>query len=318
MVKPTRAGYTFIGWSLDAEGKELINEISSKTHVDVTVYANWAEGEENIYNITYVYNEGKLPTTSPSTITEVAEYVFTSYYNWLKPKDSYATFKTKVIAQWKDGQSQGEYKFYKQGGKDTLDENYFCNAPENFEEWNAWFTVFDSLVTAANSAQNAWNSYVGILRLGQVLSGNPPITWKDSFNTTLCQATHIADPLITEYELGDEFDLPKLIINDGRTFLGWYDAEGNKVEKIYPNTKGDLVLTAKWSEAIPVETFEINNKIDRLLKLSEHQLRWVIGPTNATYKKVTFASSNTKVVIPFIFNCSKMFSEKISISFVRT
>ena len=92
------------------------------------------------------------------------------------------------------------------------------------------------------------------------------------FNTTLCNATHIFVPLITVYELGDEFVLPELIINDGRTFLGWYDESGNKVEKIYTNTQGNLVLTAKWSEAIPVDSFEVTNKIDRLLKLSTHQL----------------------------------------------
>lgn len=296
LVKPTRAGYTFTGWSLDEDGDELISEISPLLNKDVTVYANWVEGEENIYSITYNYTDGKLPTKTPTSVDEVIEYVFTSYYNWLKPSDDYATFKTKVIAQWKDKQSQGDYKFYKQGGKDTIDEAYFCNASENFEEWNAWFTVFDAQVTAANGAQNAWNSYVGILRLGQWLSKNPPITWKDTMNQALIAGTHIKIPLVTEYELGDEFDLPVLTIDDGRTFLGWYDEQGNKVEKIYPNTEGDLVLTAKWSEAIPVETFEITNEITRLLKLSTHQLTWNIGPQNATFKKVEFRSSDDGIL----------------------
>ena len=296
LVKPTRAGYTFTGWSLDEDGDELISEISPLLNKDVTVYANWVEGEENIYSITYNYTDGKLPTKTPTSVDEVIEYVFTSYYNWLKPSDDYATFKTKVIAQWKDKQSQGDYKFYKQGGKDTIDEAYFCNASENFEEWNAWFTVFDAQVTAANGAQNAWNSYVGILRLGQWLSKNPPITWKDTMNQALIAGTHIKIPLVTEYELGDEFDLPVLTIDDGRTFLGWYDEQGNKVEKIYSNTEGDLVLTAKWSEAIPVETFEITNEITRLLKLSTHQLTWNIGPQNATFKKVEFRSSDDGIL----------------------
>ena len=292
---PTKEGYTFVGWSKDSAGKNIITEISPLEKSDVTLYANWIE-EEDKYVITYNYSEGKLPTYNPTSIEEVAEYVFTSYYNWLKPSDNYDTFKTKVIAQWKDGQSQGSYKFYKQNGKDTIDDSYFCNAAENFEEWNAWFTVFDSLVTAANSAQNAWNSYVGILRLGQVLSGNPPVTWKADFNTTLCAATNITIPLVSEYKLGDEFKLTELVIDDGRTFLGWYDQDGNKVEYIYANTEGDLVLTAKWSEATPVESFTITNPISELLKYSAHQLEWEIGPTNATYQKVTFRSSNTNVL----------------------
>ncbi len=296
LTKPSRDGYTFAGWSLDAEGKEIITAIAPMTIGSVTLYANWIEGAEDLYSITYVYSEGNLPTRTPGSLEEVIEYVFTSYYNWLKPSDDYETFKTKVINQWKGNQSQGNYKFYKQGGKDTIDESYFCNASENFEEWNAWFTVFDAQVTAANGAQNAWNSYVGILRLGQWLSGSAPITWKDSMNQALINATKIKIPLPTEYKLGDEFTIPELVINDGRTFLGWYDQEGNKVEKIAANTQGDLVLTARWSEATPVESFEITNQIDKLLKLSTHQLKWNIGPSNATFKKVTFESSNPKVL----------------------
>ena len=296
LTKPSRDGYTFVGWALDSHGKEMITSIDPMTNSDVTVYAIWIEGAEDIYSITYVYSEGKLPTRTPSSLDEVIEYVFTSYYNWLKPSDDYATFKTKVINQWKGSQSQGNYKFYKQGGKDTIDESYFCNASENFEEWNAWFTVFDAQVTAANGAQNAWNSYVGILRLGQWLSNSSPVTWKDSMNQALINATQIKIPLPAEYKLGDDFVIPELVINDGRTFLGWYDQNGNKVEKISPDTKGDLVLTAKWSEATPVESFEITNQIDKLLKLSTHQLTWLIGPENATFKKVTFESSNPKVL----------------------
>ena len=293
---PTKEGYKFVGWSIDQAGQEMITSISKLTNQNVTIYANWVEVDENLYKITYNYTEGKLPTYNPTSIEQVAEYVFTSFYNWYQPSDDYETFKAKVIAQWKDKQAQGIYKFYKQNGKDTIDEDYFCNASENFDEWNAWFTVFDSLVTKANGAQNAWNSYVGILRLGQVLSGNAPTTWKADFNTTLCNATNISIPLVTEYRKGDSFDLIDLVIEDGRTFLGWYDENGNKVEKVTFTMEGDLVLTARWSEATPVESFEITNEIDRLLKLSEHQLVWQIGPNNATYKKVTFTSTNPSVL----------------------
>ena len=296
LVDPSREGYTFIGWSTDSEGQNLITEILPSEKKDITIYANWIEGEEKIYTITYVYTDGKVPTRTPNNVNEVIEYVLTSYYNWLKPKDSYEVFKTKVTTDWVTNQNQNTYKFYKQNGKDTIDSNYFCNAPENFDEWNAWFTVFDAQVTAANGQQNAWNSYVGILRLGQWLSNAPPVTWKDYMNNALISATNIKIPLVTEYELGDEFDLINLVIDDGRTFLGWYDADGNKVEKIYSNTEGDLVLTAKWSEAIPVESFKVTNAITKLEKLSRHQLTWVVGPENATFKKVTFTSSNTEVL----------------------
>ena len=296
LVKPTQEGYTFIGWSLDAEGLQMITSISKTAHGDITVYAQWVEGEDEVLKVTYVYTEGKLPTRTPDSLAETIEYVFTSYYNWLKPNEDYETFKTNVINQWKGKQSQGSYQFYKQGGQDTIDAAYFCNAPENFEEWNAWFTVFDAQVTAANGAQNAWNSYVGILRLGQWLSNSSPTTWKDSMNQALINATHIKLPLATEVKVGESFTLLDLVIEDGRTFLGWYDEQGNKVEVLTPTGTGSIVLTAKWSEATPVESFTVTNPVEKLLKLSTHQLNWVIGPDNATFKKVTFASSNEEIL----------------------
>ena len=296
LLKPKKEGYTFVGWSTDEEGKELISKISTLVSSDIKVYANWVEGEENIYTIQYVYSEGYLPTTTLSSIEEVKEYVLTSYYNWLKPNESYETFKVKVTNDWRTNQNQNTYKFYKQGAPDEIDDNYFVNAAENFEEWTAWFTVFDAQVTAANGAQNAWHSYVGILRLGQWLSGNQPTTWKPALDEALLEGTKIKIPLVTEYKLGDEFDILDLQIFDGRTFLGWYDENGNKVDKIYSNTEGNLVLTAKWSESIPVSIFTVENPVTKLLKLSKHQLVWSISPDNATMKKVTFASSDENVL----------------------
>ena len=296
LPKPTKKGYTFVGWSTDEEGLETITKIPATARGKFTVYANFVEGEEEIYKITYVYDEGYLTTKTPSSLNEAIEYVFTSYYNWLKPSEDYETFKTNVINQWKGKQSQGNYKFYKQGGQDTIDAEYFCNAPENFDDWNAWFTVFDAQVTAANGAQNAWNSYVGILRLGQWLSNSSPTTWKDSMNQALIAATKIRIPLVTEYKVGTEVELTNLELYDGREFLGWYDDAGNKVEKIAAGTKGNIKLTAKWTEAVPVESFTVTNPVEKLLKLSTHQLTYVIGPDNATFKKVTFASSNEEIL----------------------
>ena len=290
---PIREGYIFLGWTLTEGSQAYVKVIGKNITGPVTVYANWEL--DTHFTITYVYEEGQLPRRSPNNVEEVIEYVFTSYYNWLKPSDDYATFKSKVIAQWKDKQSQGNYKFYKQGGKDQIDDTCFVNATENFKEWNAWFTVFDAQVTAANGAQNAWNSYVGILRLGQWLNGTPPITWKDSMNQALMDATQIAIPLIEEYELGDSIDLVELVVDDGRTFLGWYDENGKKVEKITPDMACDLTLTAMWSVSTPAESFELT-KVEKLGKLDSYQLSWVLLPAETTNKKIVFTSSDPSIL----------------------
>ena len=290
---PVREGYNFLGWTLSEDSTSYTNVINKNQTGPVTLYANWEL--DTSFTITYVYEEGELPRKVPANIDEVREYVFTSYYNWLKPSDDYETFKTKVIAQWKDKQSQGSYQFYKQGGKDTIDDAYFCNASENFKEWNAWFTVFDAQVTAANGAQNAWNSYVGILRLGQWLANASPTTWKDSMNQALIDATLIPIPLITEYNLGDTKELVELVVDDGRTFLGWYDEKGNKVDKITADMSGDLTLTAMWSASTPAESFELT-KVEKLGKLDSYQLTWVLLPDETTNKKIVFTSSDPTIL----------------------
>ena len=115
-------------------------------------------------------------------------------------------------------------------------------------------------------------------------------------NQALIAATHIKLPLATEVKVGESVELLDLVIDDGRTFLGWYDEQGNKVETLAPTAKGTITLTAKWSEAIAVETFTVTNEVNRLLKLSTYQLEWTIGPSNATMQKVTFASTNESVL----------------------
>ena len=295
LPKPIKDGYTFVGWSTDEEGFNTITSIPATARGKFTVYANWVEGELEVYKIKYVYDEGKLPTYNPSSIEDVAEYVFTSYYNWLKPNEKYETFKSKVISQWYGSKSQGQYKFYKENGANAIDDEYFINATENYEKWIPWFNMFDAQVTLANGSQDAWSTWVGIYRLGQVLSGNPPVTWKDSFNETMMANTFIDIPLITEYTVGQSIELVGLTIDDGREFLGWVDENGNKVTHITPNTVGNLVLTATWSISTPVEKVEVS-KIDKIERFDSYKLTWIITPSDATNKKVTLSSSDTSVL----------------------
>ena len=296
LPKPTKEGYTFIGWTTDAEGQNLISKISTEEDADVTVYANWKEGEEKLYTITYNYTDGELPSHKATSFEEFEQGFWAAFSDWYGNTEDLATFKTKVLAAW-SGKSAGGYNFYLVAGNGQENSEYFINDPETPEVWRNWFKEFESIIVSINAEQSAWGSaYVGYARLYELLSNSTVSYWTTERKTTMWNATYIYEELVTEYELGQEFELINLVIDDGRTFLGWYDANGNKVEKIHPNTEGNLVLTAKWSEAIPVETFEITNKIEKLGKLSQHQLTWVIGPTNATFKEVSFTSSNPNVL----------------------
>ena len=49
------------------------------------------------------------------------------------------------------------------------------------------------------------------------------------------------------YTVESEFSISKLY-KDGYAFIGWYDADGNKVERIQKGTMGAITLTAEWRE----------------------------------------------------------------------
>ena len=296
LPKPTKEGYTFIGWTTDAEGENFITEISASTNSDVTVYANWSLGEEHIYTITYNYTDGETPKHAAQTFEEFEKAFWTAFATWYGWTGTINEFKTAVLAKWSTG-DEGGYKFYQVGSKIEENSSYFINDPETPQTWREWFTKFEQTVVAINNTQSALGgAYVGYLRLNELLTNASKNYWTTERKQALWNLTYNYEELITEYELGEEFELTKLVIDDGRTFLGWYDQNGNKVEKIYSNTEGNLVLTARWSEAIPVETFEITNKIEKLGKLEQYQLTWTIGPDNATFKEVSFASSDTNVL----------------------
>ena len=63
-----------------------------------------------------------------------------------------------------------------------------------------------------------------------------------------------------KYTVEEEVELV-VPTKEGYTFLGWYNAAGEKVEKIAKGTTGDITLTAKWDAAQKVES-EIDYVLD--------------------------------------------------------
>ena len=102
----------------------------------------------------------------------------------------------------------------------------------------------------------------------------------------------------SEYRGGQIVTLPEISMKNGLQFLGWYDNpefNGSPITTITSTDSGDKVFYAKWEPEIFAETVEIN-KIDELLLFTTHQLVWTITPANATFPKVTFASTDTNVL----------------------
>jgi uncharacterized repeat protein (TIGR02543 family) len=295
LLNPTREGYKFIGWYMKSDFSDFKStKISTSQTGDVTFYASWEEIIITDFTITYSYEDGALPTHVPTSVQEFADEFWKQFYAWSKSKDTFETFKNNALTSWGSG-NPGTYKVYFVDGRDKIDEGYFINSKANYAKWIGFMNAFDEQVTDINGSQNAWSSaFVGYVRLKAFLTQSASY-WNAARNEACYQAYLIETPLVTEYHLGDSIDLVNLVSTDGRDFLGWYDADGNKVTSITPTTKGNLSLTAKWSVGTPVTGFTITNQISKLLRLDSYQLTWSFTPADATNKKLGFTSSNTSV-----------------------
>ena len=289
---PTKDGFVFLGWKLDGSN-DYITEISASSKADVTVNACWDVQSGNII-ISYSYDAGNLPTKIADNVNELIEKFWNDFYKWSGSSKSLDTFKAEHIAKWKTG-AAGEYKVYMSGGANAVDEGYFVHAKAN-SDWNAWMIVFDQMVTNINGSQSAFGStYVGYLRLYTFVTQSSASQWNVTRNQTLMDAMPVSIPLVTEFEAGQSIDLVNLVIDDGRTFLGWYDNNDKKITNTNQITS-NVTLVAKWSDSTPVETFNLTNKIDKLERLNSHKLTWAFTPSNATNKYLKFKSSNTSIL----------------------
>lgn len=288
---PSKAGYDFLGWTKVKGSTDYVTSISKYDDEDIILYANFKEVSD--LEITYIYEEGDTPTHKATSLAEFAETFWEEFYIWSKQTTGIEAFKTTVLNSWKSNKA-GSFKLYKGNAKNQIDNDYFVNTKGN-DLWMAWFNIFDSQVTSINSAQSAWAStWVGYIRLYEVFMQTKSY-WTEERTRAVYEGYPIHEKLVKRFKPGDEITLVELVVEDGRTFLGWYDNEGNKVETTKGLTK-NITLTARWSASTPVEKFEVTNKISKLLRLTSHQLTWEFTPENATNKKVKFVSSNPDVI----------------------
>ncbi len=242
---PTQDGATFIGWYTDPEFTDKVETHKAGAFDNITLYAKWDLG--NHFKISYVYDEGELPSKSATSFEELETEFWPAFQSWYGDTGDVNAFKAKVLEKWST-YSDGGYRLYKLNGQDIEDASYFINDPNVSKNWYNWFLALDSQITDINSTQSAWGStYVGYMRIYQFFSGNTT-NWTTERRNVVYNACKCVTPLITEYTVGDEFELVGLV-GTNKTFNGWKDENGNTVNKITSTMEGNLVLYASWIES---------------------------------------------------------------------
>ena len=279
---PEKVGYTFSGWD-----KTIPTNMPNH---NIDVYGRY---EVVTYKITYVYEEGNLPTHSLETLDELSKVFWEEFYAWSGSTKTIEEFKTEHLNAWKSGNA-GSFKVYLANGETKIDEGYFVNASANNKKWINFINVFDQMVNEINPAQHAWDStYVGYMRLYAFFMQSSSY-WTAERNQKMIESVKIEDTLITTYKKGDEFKFLELSIEDGREFHGWYNGE-EKIEGITKDMASDITVVAKWSNPIFPDEIKVGNIINKLDKNVVYTLEITLSPNNTTHPQLVMESSEPKV-----------------------
>ena len=279
---PEKSGYTFTGWN-----KEIPTNMPAE---NLSVYGSYVVAT---YQITYVYEEGNLPTHTLNTLEELSQVFWDEFYVWSGSTKSLEEFKTEHLTSWKTG-NHGTSKLYLVNGETKIDEGYFINASANNKKWVNFINVLDKMVNEINPSQHAWDStYVGYLRLYTFFMQSATY-WTTERTQKMVESIKIEDTLKKTYQKGDEFKFLELSIEDGREFLGWYLNE-QKLEGITKEMTGDITIVAKWSNPILPESINILNPVSTFDKNITYTLQIELMPTNITHPQLVMKSSEPKV-----------------------
>lgn len=277
-----KSGYTFSGWD-----KELPTNMPAE---NLNFYGSYVIAT---YQITYVYEEGNLPTHTLNTLEELSQVFWDEFYAWSGSTKSLEEFKTEHLTSWKTG-NHGTSKLYLANGETKIDEGYFINASVNNKKWVNFINVLDKMVNEINPSQHAWDStYVGYLRLYTFFMQSATY-WTTERTQKMVESIKIEDTLKKTYQKGDEFKFLELSIEDGREFLGWYLNE-QKLEGITKEMTGDITIVAKWSNPILPESINILNPVSTFDKNITYTLQIELMPTNITHPQLVMKSSEPKV-----------------------
>ena len=83
----------------------------------------------------------------------------------------------------------------------------------------------------------------------------------------------------------------------GYDFLGWYNSEGKKVEKLTNDEiSGNVKLYAKWEQLNPVVDIKINDLPSEMETDETFQIEASVNPTDAFFKQVLYYTSDSDII----------------------
>ena len=277
---PTREGYTFEGWFLEAE---CTNAVTAKTLVegDMKVYAKW--GEPVSFTFDFDGAQGYV-----SNSTQVKTVFLTDFYNWCVAKGAFKAedlsladfigenFNGKWFCyvgaaanpsslypnydQERDSKVNFmvDYTTFKDQtptASDAADNVYFLGDPAMFAKWSP-FMAYISKTFRADRSWVAITAYYAH-ELGRYMQGfnkeNPYVT-ADQLNAvpTGMEQLVVAITEVVNVTMLKETEITLVAVKEGKVFLGWVN-EKNEIVKVVDATLAGKTLKPLFVDASATE-----------------------------------------------------------------
>ena len=265
LAAATKANKKFLGWSLSEGSTDYVTEIAAGTKGDITLYANF---QDIVLNITYVLNEGTLPTNAPKTFVQGEGVTLVNPtkegYNFLgwSTTEGSTTYITSIATTVK-----ADVKLYANFEKIKVYSNivYVLNGGENPESANDEYEegVGATLPTPTKDGykflgwtkEETGTNYVTSIDAASTGEVKVYAQWekqeiKHTITYELNGGVNAADAK-AEFIEGESYTLPTPT-KEGFKFLGWTkEADSTTyVTEISATEKENVTVYAQWMEVI--------------------------------------------------------------------
>ncbi|MBQ0064830.1 MAG: InlB B-repeat-containing protein, partial [Firmicutes bacterium] len=295
---PSKAGYTFAGWYLDADYQIAISSIPKDTHEDVQIFAKWTPME---YPISYVLNGGTNSEENPKTYNTTQDvslqepvkkgYTFNGWYTT-------STFKEKK-EEIKPGE-MGNKKFYAKWILDTYSISYETYDGVNPSTNPKKYNVNTAYTLKAPTKQGY--KFMGWYTEPEFVNKITAIK-KGTVGDLQLYANWILTPYQITYVLGggknsannpDQYNKSQHILledptKNGYTFDGWYTNSTFKTanNEIVEGSTGVKKFYAKWILNKYSISYEMDGGINSAKNpktFTVNQAYTLYSPTKTGYK----------------------------------
>lgn len=245
---PTRAGYTFKGWSNGST--TYSGTLPTAYEQDVTYTAAW---EKNKIAYTITFNGNGATSGSVSSLSKIVGEDFSLPANGFEKKYSVTLNPNYSGANNATAYSSATFKGWEDHGTITAYNGEVFSA-SNFDAPFYANTYSDLYNAFKYNKQNLVNHYVGNGRSeGRSCTGNPRGVYPAGATVNSLANEGGSTVLYAQWSAMSAITLP-IPTRDGYTFLGWYTARSGGTKVAYGGgsytPSGNIALYAQWEEII--------------------------------------------------------------------